>query len=209
MWFWLCIFGGVAVLAGALVAGNKRRQRRALQGVKRRVKQRVAESKVEAAHRQQLERAALTMHGDGPTRLSRLKTVRCSAACWASTKPARDKHGRLLCDCPCRGDRHGGAHRKTAAVSQAAASPRPVSPQPVSQPAPSSGVSAPPRPKVRVQSQTEAPIDVQETMRRHAATSHDCRGGTVSVLTIRDRRTDPPTVSRRVTCDRCQKVLAG
>lgn len=36
-----------------------------------------------------------------------LGTTRCSAACRKSTKPVRNKQGKLTCDCPCGGSQHG------------------------------------------------------------------------------------------------------
>jgi hypothetical protein len=48
-----------------------------------------------------------------PGELARIKrtpilgTQRCSAACRKSTKPVRNKQGKLMCDCPCGGSQHG------------------------------------------------------------------------------------------------------
>ncbi len=47
----------------------------------------------------------------------------------------------------------------------------------------------------------------RQAMADHATSSPRCADGEVTARTVRDNRTDPPTVTQDVTCDTCRETL--
>jgi hypothetical protein len=72
----------------------------------------------------------------------------------------------------------------------------------------------PPAQQVRGDARPEPPkqwnglhVASWSAMKSHADASPQCAKGTFSAQTIRDRRTDPPRVSQRMSCDTCGKGI--
>jgi hypothetical protein len=135
----------------------------------------------------------------------RLRKQVCSAACRMSKKPAS------TCDCSCGGRSHG---MYANGGKRPAAQPAPARKAPARQPA----VAKPKQAPTAVQpKKTEPPLrSIHEqrgwkslqsgskaAMEGHAAASPKCARGTATAKTVRDRRTDPPTVTQQLVCDTC------
>jgi hypothetical protein len=231
LWAWILVL--VPAIAGAAVVGNKRRQRKATRQLERQVRKKIKETAAEASARNRAQknwkRAPLTGYAEGSTTLRRLTTgtIRCTPDCWDSRESKYDKHGRLTCECSCRGEWHGKGNPNSAAGIRRTPIPTPgtVRPPAALSTVPAGGgtvsvptttgttvvapaVVPPSRSRdVPVQSQGTAPLDVQRAMAAHAVARPRCAGGAVTVRTIRDRRTNPLTVTRQVKCDTCGESL--
>lgn len=112
MWWWIGTILTVAGVAGALVLGNKRRQRRALRGLTRRVSKRVA-----APPKTRNQTPAFTAAPD-----PRVVQVCTARGCYTSKSPKKD------CRCPCKGKLHGTGRpsAKSSGATRGPVSTRPA-----------------------------------------------------------------------------------
>jgi len=161
MWWLLGTLGVVVVVAGALVWGNKRQQRRATGMLKKRVKTKLA-APPKTAH----ARSALPKAPD-----PRVLQVCVARGCHTSKSPKKD------CKCPCKGQLHGmgrpGRQRKVKAAACAPAeTPQPVSTHPASGPG----------------GATTTADRIEKALRSHAQSSSRCAGGEVTRRTFGDGR---------------------
>ncbi len=163
MWWVLGTICAVVGVAGILVLGNKRQQRRAVRGLTRRVKKRVTAPPKKTA-------VAPTGFVTAP---DPKVLQRCIASnCYTSKSPKKD------CRCPCKGKLHGtgrpGAKKKVAC---APATPPPALAQPVS-----TRTGSGPRAAEVTASRIET------ALRSHVQASQRCGGGTVARRTFGDGR---------------------
>lgn len=160
MWWLLGTILAVVGVAGVLVLGNKRQQRRATGMLKRRVRKRItAQSKP--------VRTVPTLPKAPDPRVLQVCVAR---GCHTSKSPKKD------CKCPCKGALHGmgrpGRQRKVKAACAPAETSQPVSTRPASGPR-----------------GTETTANRIETaLRSHVESNPRCGGGTVSRRTFGDGR---------------------
>ena len=162
MWWLLGTILVVVGVAGVLVLGNKRQQRRATGALKKRVKTKLA-APPKTAH----ARSALPKAPD-----PRVLQVCVARGCHTSKSPKKD------CQCPCKGKLHGtGRPGRKKKVACAAPAPPSASTQPVST-HPASGPGG----------ATTTADRIEKALRSHAQSSSRCAGGEVTRRTFGDGR---------------------
>lgn len=182
MWWVLGTICAVVGVAGVLVLGNKRQQRRAVRGLTRRVKKRIATPPRTTASRSAAPPSGFVKAPD-PKVLQR-----CTASgCYMSKSSKKD------CRCPCKGELHGTGRpgrKKEVACAPVAASPS-ASTQPVST-----------RPGSGPRAAEVTASRIETALRSHVQASSRCNGGTVARRTFGDGRVT-------YTCNTCKEVLAS
>jgi hypothetical protein len=232
MWWWIGLLTVAGLVVGVAVVARKPKLRRAVvRVVKKQVKRRITTTQRARRAVRQPAKAPLANRSQRPGKPSVVRPTKCSAACRMSRKDLYDKEGRLACDCPCQGRYHGmykpgsnASLRGKGRVSGAPAPKKTLVSKPAALPAPAVRTSTATKPKptaVPQQRSSDVPVrsvaekrgwkslrpDSLKAMTDHAAASPRCVGGTASALTIRDRRTNPPTVTQKLTCDTCKAQL--
>lgn len=119
MWWWVGTICAVAGVAGLLVVGNKRQQRRALRGVGKRIEKRLTAP----------VKPASAPTGFVPAPDPKVLQVCTARGCYTSKSPKKD------CRCPCKGKLHGtGRPARKKVACAPTATPQPVSTRPGSGP---------------------------------------------------------------------------